>query len=395
MDAQRARRYPDTLVGTDSHTTMVNGLGVLGWGVGGIEAEAAMLGQPVSMLIPRVVGFKLHRRAAGRHHRHRPGADDHRDAPRARRGQQVRRVLRPRRRAPCRWPTGPPSATCRPSTARPWRSSRSTTRRSSTSSSPAAPSSRSRWSRRTPSGRACGTTRTPSRTTPSASSSTCRRSCRRWPARSARRTGSRWTDAKADVPRGAGQLRRRRREARADEASAESFPASDPPANGVRLGRRQAAPPGQRGQRRRPAGRPSRPGWSARTAPSSSWTTARSCIAAITSCTNTSNPQVMIGAGAARPERGRARPEPQAVGQDHPGARLQGRHGLLRPGRPDAVPGQARLQPGRLRLHHLHRQLRPAARGDLRRGQRGRPDRGRRCCPATATSRAGSTRTSR
>ncbi|MDF7774729.1 aconitate hydratase AcnA [Sphingomonas sp. AOB5] len=51
--------YPDTLVGTDSHTTMVNGLGILGWGVGGIEAEAAMLGQPVSMLIPEVVGFKL------------------------------------------------------------------------------------------------------------------------------------------------------------------------------------------------------------------------------------------------------------------------------------------------------------------------------------------------
>lgn len=52
--------YPDTVVGTDSHTTMVNGLGVLGWGVGGIEAEAALLGQPVSMLIPKVVGFKLH-----------------------------------------------------------------------------------------------------------------------------------------------------------------------------------------------------------------------------------------------------------------------------------------------------------------------------------------------
>jgi aconitate hydratase len=55
----KLRAYPDTCVGTDSHTTMVNGLGVLGWGVGGIEAEAAMLGQPVSMLIPRVVGFKL------------------------------------------------------------------------------------------------------------------------------------------------------------------------------------------------------------------------------------------------------------------------------------------------------------------------------------------------
>ncbi|NNJ10371.1 aconitate hydratase AcnA [Chloroflexales bacterium ZM16-3] len=54
-----AQAYPDTLVGTDSHTTMINGLGVLGWGVGGIEAEAAMLGQPVSMLIPQVVGFKL------------------------------------------------------------------------------------------------------------------------------------------------------------------------------------------------------------------------------------------------------------------------------------------------------------------------------------------------
>jgi aconitate hydratase len=53
------RAYPDTLVGTDSHTTMVNGLGVLGWGVGGIEAEAAMLGQPVTMLIPQVIGFRL------------------------------------------------------------------------------------------------------------------------------------------------------------------------------------------------------------------------------------------------------------------------------------------------------------------------------------------------
>jgi aconitate hydratase len=59
-DAGPPRAYPDTLVGTDSHTTMVNGLGVLGWGVGGIEAEAAMLGQPLSMLIPRVLGFKLH-----------------------------------------------------------------------------------------------------------------------------------------------------------------------------------------------------------------------------------------------------------------------------------------------------------------------------------------------
>jgi aconitate hydratase len=59
-DSTAPQAYPDTLVGTDSHTTMVNGLGVLGWGVGGIEAEAAMLGQPMSMLIPQVLGFQLH-----------------------------------------------------------------------------------------------------------------------------------------------------------------------------------------------------------------------------------------------------------------------------------------------------------------------------------------------
>src|SRR5206468_5260595 len=52
--------YPDTVLGTDSHTTMINGLGVLGWGVGGIEAEAAMLGQPTVMLVPQVVGLRLH-----------------------------------------------------------------------------------------------------------------------------------------------------------------------------------------------------------------------------------------------------------------------------------------------------------------------------------------------
>jgi aconitate hydratase len=56
----RARAFPDTLVGTDSHTTMINGIGVVGWGVGGIEAEGAMLGQPLSMLIPQVIGFRLH-----------------------------------------------------------------------------------------------------------------------------------------------------------------------------------------------------------------------------------------------------------------------------------------------------------------------------------------------
>src|SRR3989442_6014740 len=59
VEEREGRAFPDTLVGTDSHTTMINGLGVLGWGVGGIEAEAAMLGEAISMLIPQVVGFKL------------------------------------------------------------------------------------------------------------------------------------------------------------------------------------------------------------------------------------------------------------------------------------------------------------------------------------------------
>ncbi len=64
VNEEKKQAYPDTLVGTDSHTTMINGLGVVGWGVGGIEAEACMLGQPMSMLLPEVVGFKLHGKLA-------------------------------------------------------------------------------------------------------------------------------------------------------------------------------------------------------------------------------------------------------------------------------------------------------------------------------------------
>ena len=133
-----ATLYPDTLVGTDSHTTMINGLGVLGWGVGGIEAEAAMLGQPMSMLIPHVVGFKLARRAARGRDRDRPRAHRHPDAARARRGRQVRRVLRPRRPEPAAGRPRDDRQHVARSSARPARSSRSTRRRCATSSSPAA-----------------------------------------------------------------------------------------------------------------------------------------------------------------------------------------------------------------------------------------------------------------
>jgi aconitate hydratase len=95
---RRGRGLPRQLVGTDSHTTMINGLGVVGWGVGGIEAEAVMLGQPLFMLTPQVVGVKLTGELP-RRHRHRPHAHHHRAAAQEGRGRQVRGVLRPRR-----WP---------------------------------------------------------------------------------------------------------------------------------------------------------------------------------------------------------------------------------------------------------------------------------------------------
>ncbi|GMA85282.1 hypothetical protein GCM10025868_05320 [Angustibacter aerolatus] len=105
------RAYPDTCVGTDSHTTMVNGIGVLGWGVGGIEAEAAMLGQPVSMLIPRVVGFKADRRDPGRRHRDRRGAHHHRAACAGTAWSASSSSSTARASGRCRSPTAPPSAT--------------------------------------------------------------------------------------------------------------------------------------------------------------------------------------------------------------------------------------------------------------------------------------------
>ena len=109
--------YPDTLVGTDSHTTMVNGLGVVGWGVGGIEAEAAMLGQPISMLVPEVVGLRLGG-ALWRGQRRRISSSRSPSccAPTASSASSSSASARASRTCPSR--TGRRSATCRPSTAR-------------------------------------------------------------------------------------------------------------------------------------------------------------------------------------------------------------------------------------------------------------------------------------
>jgi aconitate hydratase len=179
--------YPDTLVGTDSHTTMVNGLSVLGWGVGGIEAEAAMLGQPYSMVLPEVIGVKL----TGKLKEGMTATDL---------VLTVTQMLRKRGvvgkfveffgPASPAWgsPIVPRSAICRRNTARPAASARSTTRPSPICATPAARPSASRWLPPTPRRRACtAPSRRPIRSLRISSSSSSRRSSRRWPARSARR----------------------------------------------------------------------------------------------------------------------------------------------------------------------------------------------------------------
>ena len=359
---QRRQAYPDTLVGTDSHTTMINGLGVLGWGVGGIEAEAAMLGQPVSMLIPQVVGFKLSgelpegatatdlvltvtemlrkngvvgkfvefygaglaRAAAGRprHDRqHGAGVRRHlRDLPDRRRDAALPALHRPLRGA------------------------------------------RSRWSRPTRASRACSTGPTPG----------------------------------GDLHRHAGaRPRRRRAEPRRPAPPAGSRRAAD--GQGVL----RAASCRRCSSRRR--GRPSRARRRSRASPARA-VTPRSAFR-----TSVSETAVHVecdrGEFHARPRLGRdrrdhelhqhlepvgddrRRPAGQEGGRDGacdskpwvktslaPG--LEGRHRLPRQAGLDRFARAARLQPGRLRLHDLHRQLRAAAGRDLGSDRAGRSRRG-------------------
>ena len=184
--------YPDTLVGTDSHTTMINGLGIVGWGVGGIEAEAGMLGQPVYFLTPDVVGRPHDGLAARGRHGDRPRAHGHAAAAEGQGRGQVRRVLRPGRGRAARSSTARRSPTCRPSTGPPWDSSRSTR----SASSYLLATGRSRGARRrstrpTTGRRASGECRRGARSTTRRTSSwTSARSSPASRARSARRTGS-------------------------------------------------------------------------------------------------------------------------------------------------------------------------------------------------------------
>ena len=355
--------YPDTLVGTDSHTPMVNGLGVLGWGVGGIEAEAAMLGQSISMLLPRVVGIKLDRRAPAGRDRDRPRAHRRRDAARARRRRQVRRVLRRRRRPrPAREPGDD-----RQHVARVRLDVHDLSRRRRDAALPARdrPPRRPRRARRdvregagavARPGRASGLRRDIS-----CSTSDVEPSLAGPPAAGPRAVAREASSSSvARVP-----ARRRGRSVSRAPTSLRSFPErSACPADGGALHR------GRRGGRPKliVAVRLRSP-----TGARSSSPTAHVVIAAITSCTNTSNPSVMIAAGLLAAESGRARADGSAVGEDVARARFARRHRLLRRVGPARAAREARLRRRRLRLHDVHRQLGPARAGDLERDHRGRP----------------------
>ena len=357
VEERDGQAFPDTVVGTDSHTTMVNGLGVLGWGVGGIEAEAAMLGEAISMLVPQVVGFRLHGalpegatatdlvltvtqilRQTGvvgkfvEYFGH--GLEGLTLADRATLGNmspeygatcgffpvddETLRYLRLTGRseekvalveAYCKetglWHTPDEQSDVLPGRrARPLHG-RAVDRRSASTAGPDP----------------------------------------------ARRGAQRLLGSAAVVRRheGNGQV---------DEASEESMDASDAPAL-TATAERTAVELTIDGE-------------------TVEIDHGVVVIAAITSCTNTSNPAVMIGAGLAGQEGRRARAHASAVGEDEPRTRLARRHRVLRQGGADALPRGARLQHRRLRLHDLHRQLGPAARRGLGGRRERRPRRLRR-----------------
>ena len=390
VEARDGQAFPDTLVGTDSHTTMVNGLGVLGWGVGGIEAEAAMLGEAISMLVPQVVGFRLHGQLPegatatdlvltvtqilrqtgvvgkfveyfGEGLAGLPLAD------RATIGNmspeygatcgffpvddETLRYLRLTGRSEER--VALVEAYCKENLL--WHDP----------SEPATYSQVVELDLSTVEPSLAGPRRPQDRIPLSAAKASFHEALPSFGVDygERRRRGDRRV-----VPRQrpAGALRSRRRDA-AGEQAVEAAPVAVAPHADVGIA---CELDGEVVHLDHGA----------------------VVIAAITSCTNTSNPSVMVAAGLLAKkavERGLDR---QPVGQVEPRARLEGRHRLLRPRRPDAVPRGARLPHGRLRLHDVHRELGPAARAGLEGDRRGRPRRLRRPLRATGTSRRACTR---
>ena len=372
--------YPDSCVGTDSHTTMVNGIGVLGWGVGGIEAEAAMLGQPVSMLIPRVVGFKLtgeippgttatdvvltitemlrkHGVVGKFVEFYGAGVGAVPLANRATIGNMspefgstaamfpideettkyLRLTGRPEEQVALVETYAKTQGLWHDADKEPVYSEYLELDLSTVVPSIAGPK------------------RPQDRIELSDAKNSFRKAIHDY------------VDLSAHTPH-----------TNVDEASEESFPASDPPAisyidEDADLEVVAALESAAEGS----SGRPSKPTPGGvrrvrRLHPGSRRRGDRRDHLVHEHL----EPVGDAGCRAAGPQRRQPRSDGQAMGQDHHGSRLAGRHRLLREGRPLAVPGEARLRPRRVRLHDLYRQLRPLARRDLGGGERGRPDRG-------------------
>ncbi len=346
--------YPDTLVGTDSHTTMINGLGVLGWGVGGIEAEAAMLGQPVTMLIPQVVGFRLSGSLP-------PGATATDLV------LTVTEMLRKQGvvdkfveffgdglanlpladRATIGNMSPEFGSTCAI-----FPIDEETLRYLTLSGRPA-----EQIQLVEDYARAQGLWRING-------------------AAPAQYTDVLELDLGTVEPSLAGP-------SRPQDRVPLRIAKSDLPRSTCAHGR------GARAQAARPP--PARAPVSL-DGKSFELRDGAVLIAAITSCTNTSNPVRADGRRTAGAQCAPPRPHGQALGQDQPGAGLARGHRLPAEGRAARRAGAHRLRPGRLRLHHLHRQLRPAQARDLRRPSRPATSSAARCCRATATSTAACTR---
>ena len=369
--------YPDTLVGTDSHTTMVNGLGVLGWGVGGIEAEAAMLGQPMSMLIPQVLGFRLHGEL--------PEGATATDLV-----LTVTQMLRERGVVGMFVEFYGAGLADLPIADRATIGNMSPEFGSTCAIFPIDAETLTYLEL---SGRAPGADRA-GRGLRQGAGPVARRALRGADLLRHDRARPRHRRAeprRAQAPAGSRPAGRRQdriqngaeattcpptasRPIRSDEAVAETYPASDPPANGA---------PGHA----QPHPSPAQPAHAAVAtlerccAPHARHPRRRALRARPRPRGDRRDHQLHqhlqpVGDGRRRdprPQRARTRPAVEALGEDLARARLEGRHRVPRPRRADRAAGGARLQPRRLRLHHLHRQLRPAARTDLHGGRRERP----------------------
>ena len=323
--------YPDTLVGTDSHTTMVNGLGVLGWGVGGIEAEAAMLGQPVSMLIPDVVGFRL----SGELREGITATD---------------LVLTVTQMLRAKGVVGRFVEFYGPGLGTMTVADRATIANM-------APEY----------GATCGFFPVDERTIEYLRL-TGRDEDRIALVEAYSKAQGLWRDAAAPDPVFTDTLE-------LDMSTIEpSLAGPKRPQDRVLLSEVDDQFNAELEQTYKKHNEPRVPV----EGENYDLGSGDVVIAAITSCTNTSNPSVLVAAGlVARKARAQG-PAEQAVGQDQPRSGKQGRHGLSEGERPGGGSRCARLRPRRLRLHHLHRQFGAARGADLQGDHRQRPGRGQR-----------------